>query len=84
MVFDGIILSMIATFNYILGLLEISNSSAVALAGWLTHAYHFISIAGNFFPLEIFAIIIANIIMWLSIHLLISIVRFILDFVPLF
>jgi hypothetical protein len=60
------------------------NISVGSLPSWLGGATSLLSIASTFVPWDIVVFCIGNIALWLTIHMAISAIRFILDFIPLF
>lgn len=70
----------------IIGLLPEASSFDLAnsIPSYLSGLYSMLSVSARFVPWDIIALCIGNIIFWLQVHFGISVIRFILDFIPLF
>lgn len=75
------IASAFTMVDFIIGLLP--DIPDVAQQGWGDIILTLIAGAGQFVPLDVFVLCIGNIIMWISIHLIISLIRFIVRFIPM-
>lgn len=55
-----------------------------SVSSWLSGIIPLINAAGAFVPLDAFVFCIGNILAWMAINFVISLVRFVLDFIPIF
>ena len=82
MIVEGLINIQFIFLNFIISLIP-----GTVLEGFTSHAtglLSFISISTRFIPWDIVILCIGCIVFWIGTHLLISLIRFILDFIPFF
>lgn len=72
-----------STVSWLFNLIPI-NISVGSLPSWLGGAVSLISVGARFVPWDIIVFCLGNIVLWLGIHMAISLIRFVLDFIPFF
>jgi hypothetical protein len=83
MIVEWFIGSAFTTVEWLIQLLGY-GVSALELGAYMTAAEQLIRVAGQFVPLDMVTLCLGSIIQWLGIHMAISAVRFVLDFIPFF
>ena len=79
MIIEAFISACFGMVEWIIGFLPtIPNLSTLNFTGIIS----LISSAGHFVPLDMFVFCIGNIVFWLGVHMAISVLRFVLDFIP--
>lgn len=81
MIFNYFLNSAVSLFGWVFNLIVVDNNASII--GTVYNVSQFIGLGLNFFPADLFIMCLGNIIMWILLHMSISVVRFVLRFIPL-
>ncbi len=81
MIVEAFINGAFSLVEWILSLIP-TVPSIDSASSWLFGIIPLINAAGAFVPLDAFIFCIGNILAWMAVHFVISLLRFVLDFIP--